>query len=93
MPLAVDYEWHSIVTEYLDDGEKSELLTGLRDAGFAVTVYDGERAFLRAVLNGEWQECVSEQICIQHHGFWDRPSQDKPDPSVLRPVSNTHLFG
>jgi D-alanine-D-alanine ligase len=53
--LAVDYDWHSILTEYLDDGEKSELLTGLRDAGFAVSVYEGERAFLAAVLKGEWQ--------------------------------------
>ncbi|WP_198031869.1 hypothetical protein [Bradyrhizobium sp. Ec3.3] len=53
--LAIDYKWHSIVAEYLDDGEKSELLAGLRDAGFAVTVYDGERASLRAVLNGDWR--------------------------------------
>jgi D-alanine-D-alanine ligase len=54
--IAVDYGHHSIATEYLDDTEKSELMTGLRDAGFATTVYDGERAFLTAVLNGNWKK-------------------------------------
>lgn len=55
----VDYDWHSILTEYLDDSERSELITGVRDAGFAATVYDGERAFLTAVLTGEWQAIPS----------------------------------
>jgi len=53
--VAVDYDWHSITTEYLDDSEKSELMTGLRDAGFAATIYDGEKDFLGAVLNGDWK--------------------------------------
>src|SRR5947209_11089503 len=52
--FGVDYDWHSVTTEYLDDAEKSELITGLRDAGFAVTPYEGESAFLKSVLNGEW---------------------------------------
>lgn len=49
-----DYSRHSIATEYLDDDEKSELMTGLRDAGFATTVYDGETAFIRSVLDRRW---------------------------------------
>jgi len=52
---SIDYKWHSILAEYLDDSEKSELLAGLREAGFTVTVYDGERAFLREVLGGVWK--------------------------------------
>ncbi|MDE2351909.1 MAG: hypothetical protein KGL66_08450 [Alphaproteobacteria bacterium] len=51
---STDYSWHSIATEYLDDDEKSELVTGLRDAGFGATVYEGETAFIRAVLDGSW---------------------------------------
>ena len=44
---AIDYDWHSILTEYLDDSEISELVTGLRDAGFAVTAFNGELACTR----------------------------------------------
>ena len=50
----VDYDWHSIATEYLDDSEKSEILAALRDAGFSSQVYNGEREFISAVIAGKW---------------------------------------
>ena len=50
----IDYDWHSILTEYLDDSERSEILTALRDAGFSAAIYEGEREFIRAVMDGRW---------------------------------------
>lgn len=37
-------------TEYLSDLEANELITGFRDAGFRTRYYEGERAFVTAVL-------------------------------------------
>lgn len=52
---SVDYDWHSIATEYLDDLERSEIVAALRDARFAVEVYDGERQFIRAAISDKWK--------------------------------------
>src|ERR1700735_2585250 len=52
---SVDYDWHSIATEYLDDSERSEIVAALRDARFAVEVYDGERQFIRAAIGDKWE--------------------------------------
>lgn len=38
-------------TEYLSDHEANELITGFRDAGFRTRYYEGERAFVTAVLD------------------------------------------
>lgn len=37
-------------TEYLSDHEANELITGFREAGFRTRYYEGERAFVAAVL-------------------------------------------
>jgi D-alanine-D-alanine ligase len=47
-----DYVRHSVRNEYLNEIETSEISTSLRRAGFAISTYDGERAFIGEMLSG-----------------------------------------
>lgn len=51
-PEGGDYTRHSVCNEYLNEIETSEITTSLRRAGFAVSTFDGERAFIGKILSG-----------------------------------------